>query len=80
MAERKIVDYEIITFCDFNTTVKMVKAGIHDGWQPLGSLQTNHYVNEDGATFGVYSQAMVKYQSEEEVCISAINEIAKGAI
>ena len=57
---RKIIDYKIIYHFPFDELDKAVKEMIGDGWQPLGGLVF---------TNGGLTQAMVKYEDEEQVQI-----------
>lgn len=55
---RKIVDYEIVSFYNMDTTVKYVKEGLRDGWQPYGELKL---IPGDEEIGNGYVQAMVLY-------------------
>lgn len=62
---KKIINYEIITSESWDYVVRMVKDGINQGWQPLGSLTLSSYVNDDEESYTTYGQAMVMYEDEE---------------
>lgn len=60
---KKIVDYEIISFQSTDLTVKYVKEGLRNGWQPYGELKVPT-VGSEKIEDCSFIQAMVKYDEE----------------
>ncbi len=58
---KRIATYEIISFEDLNETVKFVKDGLNNGWQPYGELKVIRNENDEIQ----YIQAMVSYIEDE---------------
>jgi len=59
----KIIDYKVISEYGTDALSQKVMPAIRSGWQPLGGVSA--FVNSStGQTGQMFSQALVKYQSE----------------
>ena len=61
----KIINYEIIDFTNLDETVKYVKRGLSNGWQPYGELKMT-IGGEPGAEKCSYVQVMVLREGDQE--------------